>query len=60
MHRRKIYTEEKAKVVAAIWGTECASYFALGRFEEQDELHQDCLKEIMNHLIHPIVLGQNS
>ena len=30
-HRRRINTEEKAKVVAAAWGTECrASYFAPG------------------------------
>ena len=39
-HRRRINTEEKAKVVVAISGTECiqfvdpASYFALGQFEE--------------------------
>ena len=39
-HRRKFYTEEKAKVVAAAWGDRfysipCrASYFAPGRFEE--------------------------
>ena len=37
MHRKRINTEEKAKVVAAVWGTELirflamhASYFALG------------------------------
>ena len=33
-HRRRIYTEEKAKVVATVWGTEhiqfLASYFAPG------------------------------
>ena len=35
---RRIKTEEKAKVVAAVWGTEfiqfLPSYFAVERFEE--------------------------
>ena len=38
-HRRRIYTEEKAKVVATVWGTEhiqfLASYFAPGWFENR-------------------------
>ena len=38
-HRRRTKTEEKAKVVAAAWGTEFlinfrTSYFAPGRIEE--------------------------
>ena len=40
-HRRRIKTEEKAKVVAAAWGTALIdsipchpSYFAPGQFEE--------------------------
>ena len=33
--RRRINTEEKAKVVAAFWGTEIIKFLdALGRFEE--------------------------
>ena len=39
-HRKRIKTEEKAKVVAAVWGTELiqflaalATVFATGRFE---------------------------
>ena len=41
-HRRRIKTEEKAKVVTAVWGTELiqiycrASYFAQGLFEQRD------------------------
>ena len=31
--RERINTEEKAKVVAEVWGL----YFVLGRFEERDE-----------------------
>ena len=54
--RRRIKIEKKAMVVAAVWGTEIfqfladcrASYFALGLFEEQDELHQDDLKKRIN------------
>ena len=38
-HRSRKNTEEKAKV---------ASYFAQGRIEEKDELHQDDLKNRMN------------
>ena len=39
-HRIRIYTEEKAKVVAAYWGTEllkflASLFFAPGRVEEQ-------------------------
>ena len=42
-------TEEKAKAVAAVGGQNLANslppqLFALGRFEEQDELDQDALK----------------
>ena len=33
MHRRRINTELKSKVVAAVWGTECIQFLAaLGRF----------------------------
>ena len=27
MHRRRIKTEEKAKIVAAVWGTEFIQFF---------------------------------
>ena len=45
-HRRRIKTEEKAKVVMAAWGAALiqflavlaiSAYFAPGKFEEQDE-----------------------
>ena len=50
-----IYTEEKAKVVAASWGIEvlqylAASYFAPGRVGEKGDLHP----------IFQLVLVQNS
>ena len=65
-HRRRINTEEKAKVVAASWGDRIysnpclASYFALGRFEEYVEF---ILLFKSSGAIHPIlqfVLVQNS
>ena len=46
VHRRRIRTEEKAKVVAAVWGTECIQFLAAlailhqDNFEEQDEFLQ--------------------
>ena len=43
IHKRRIYTEEKVKVVVAIWGTEFIQFLAaLGI------LHQDDLKNRMN------------
>ena len=42
-HRRRIYTEEKAKVVAAVWGTECIQFLATLAV-----LHQDDMKKRMN------------
>ena len=53
-HRRRINTEEKAKVVAALWGAEFVQFlsalavFTVKRFEEYDELQQDDLKKRMN------------
>ena len=50
-------TEEKAKVVAAVWGIEFIQFLAVPcsycamctiGFEEEDELHQDDLKKRMN------------
>ena len=42
-HRKRIYTEEKAKVVAAVWGTEFIQLFVtLAIF------HQDDLKKRLN------------
>ena len=38
-HRRRIKTEEKAKVVTDVWGTEY--------MKKKDELHQDDLKKGM-------------
>ena len=42
-HRRRINTEEKAKVVASVWGTECIQFLAAPTI-----LHQDELKKRMN------------
>ena len=28
LHRKRIYTEEKAKVVSAVWGTKCIPFLA--------------------------------
>ena len=67
-HRRRIYTEENAKVVTAAWGTEYIQYVALAI------LHQNDLKIRMkssyfkmksslpwvNHPVLQIVLVQNS
>ena len=48
IHRRSIHTEEKAKdVAAAAASIPCrSSYFALGWFEEWDELQRDKLKKM--------------
>ena len=65
-HRTRIRTEEKAKVVTAIWGTELIKFIAALAI-----LHQDDLKMGMNssyssfcpsaiHSILQIVLVQNS
>ena len=43
MGRKKIMTEEKAKVVAAVWGTELIQFLAALAI-----LHQDDLKIRMN------------
>ena len=54
LHRRRINTEEKAKVVAAVLGTEFIpffvrlAFFAPGWYEEKDELHQNDMKKRMN------------
>ena len=37
-HRRRIYTEEKAKVVAAVWGTELIQFLATLQIYRQDYL----------------------
>ena len=37
-HRRRIYTEEKAKVVAASWGTELLQFLATLAILQQDEM----------------------
>ena len=42
-HRRRINTEEKAKVVTAAWRTEIIKFFA-----PPPILHQDDLKNMMN------------
>ena len=42
-YRRRIYTEEKAKVVAAVWGAECIQFLAALAI-----LHQDGTKKRMN------------
>ena len=52
---RRIYTEEKAKVVAAVWGIECIQFLAAlavlhqdYTYEEKGELHQDDKKKRIN------------
>ena len=45
LHRRRIKIEEKAKVVAAIWGTEFIPFLAALTI-----YHQDDLKKRMNIL----------
>ena len=52
-HKRRIYTltEEKTKVVAAVWGTEfirILAALAILHQNERDELHQDVMKKRMN------------
>ena len=42
-HRRNIYTEDNAKVVAAVWGTEFIKFLATLAI-----LHQDDMKDMMN------------
>ena len=42
-HRRRIYTENKAKVVAAVWGTEFIEFLATLAI-----LHQDDMKKRIN------------
>ena len=44
--RKRIYTEEKAKVGYIIASIPYSAYiyFAPGRYEEEDDLHQDGLK----------------
>ena len=42
-HHRRIYTEEKVKVVAAVWGTEFTQFLAALAF-----LHKDDMKKRMN------------
>ena len=39
LKKRRIYTEEKAKVVAAVWRIELFHFLAaLGRYEEEEEI----------------------
>ena len=65
-HRRRIKTEEKAKVVVAVWGIELIQFLVM-----LANLHQADLKYGMKsscssyrpgaiHPIHQIVLKQNS
>ena len=44
-HRRRTKTEEKAKVVAAVWGTEMMQFLAALAI-----LHQDALKKGINRI----------
>ena len=37
-HRRRIYAEEKAKVVAGVWGTDFIPYLAALAILQQDDL----------------------
>ena len=47
-HRRRIYIEERAKVVAAVWGTEIIKFLAALAVLHKVELHQDDMKTRMN------------
>ena len=44
LHRSRNYTEDKAKVVAAVWGTECIKFLATLAVV----LHQDDAKKRMH------------
>ena len=58
MQRRRIYTEEKEKVVAAVWGTELIQFIAaLAILYQDDPLLQ---RPGAIHAILQIVLVQNS
>ena len=69
-HRRRITTEEKAKVVAAVWGTELIRFLAMLAILHQDDLkkgmnssYSSCRPGAIHPTIHPIlqiVLVQNS
>ena len=50
-HRRRINTEQQARVVAAVWGTELIQFLATLAI-----LHKDDLKKRMNRKIddHPV------
>ena len=47
-HRRRIYAEEKAKVVAGVWGTDCIPYLAALAILQQDDLKKriNCTRTI--------------
>ena len=42
-HRRRIYTEEKAKIVAAVWGTEFFQFLAATVILHQNDLKHSLL-----------------
>ena len=56
-HKGRVYTEEKANVVAAAWGTELLQflatlvYFAPGRLEEFDEINKSYDKKTISTVI---------
>ena len=50
-HRRRVNTEAKAKVVAAVWGTELIKFLVA-----QSILHEDNLKERISRPLKIIVL----
>ena len=64
-HKRKIYTEDKAKVVASVWGTEFIHFLAVLAVLHQDDMNKrvNCTRVIYGKGgIHPtlqIVLVEN-
>ena len=62
-HRRRIYTEEKAKVVADVWGTEFIPFLATRAIFHRDDLKNSSFSSYhpgaINHFLH-IILVQNS
>ena len=50
VHRRRIYIEEKAKVVAASWGTELLQCLAALPISYQDELKNRLICTQLEHV----------
>ena len=49
-HIRRIYGEEKAKVIAAVWGTELIQFLAALQIESQDDFKKNSQRNIFKAL----------